>query len=43
MLLGNLALRTGKKIAWDARAMRVKGCSEADKFIRREYREGWEI
>ncbi|GAG23252.1 unnamed protein product [marine sediment metagenome] len=43
MLLGCLAQRVGKKIEWDAANMRATGCPEADKFIRREYRKGWEI
>jgi hypothetical protein len=40
--LGNVAYRTGKKIEWDYKAMRVKNAPEADKFIKREYRKGWE-
>lgn len=43
MLLGCLGQRVGKKIEWDAANMRATGCPEADKFIRREYRKGWEI
>ena len=43
MLLGNLALRTGKKIEWDAAAMQAKGNPAADAFIRPEYRQGWEL
>ncbi len=43
MLLGNLALRTGKKIEWDAAAMQAKGHPAADAFIRPEYRQGWEL
>ncbi len=43
MLLGGLALRTGRKIEWDAQNMRAKNCPEADRFIRRQYRKGWEI
>ena len=43
MLLGCLAQRIGKKIEWDAANMKAKGCPEADKFINREYRKGWEI
>jgi len=43
MLPSCLAQRVGKKIEWDAAAMRATGCPEADKFIRREYRKGWEI
>ncbi|CAN5402978.1 Gfo/Idh/MocA family oxidoreductase [soil metagenome] len=42
-LLGNLAVRTGKKINWDAAAMKAVGCPEADKFIHPEFRSGWNI
>ena len=41
MLVANLAVRTGKKIDWDAGTMKAIGCTEADPFIRREYRKGW--
>jgi predicted dehydrogenase len=40
--LGNVAFRTGKKIHWDARAMKATNAPDADRFIRREYRKGWE-
>ena len=43
MLLGNLALRTGKRIEWDAAAMQAKGNPAAETLIRREYRPGWEL
>ncbi|HUT89045.1 MAG TPA: Gfo/Idh/MocA family oxidoreductase [Thermoguttaceae bacterium] len=43
MLLGNLALRTGQKIEWDAQAMRAKGRPEADELIRRAYRKGRDV
>ncbi len=43
VLLGNLALRVGKPIEWDADAMRVKRCPEADPLIRRTYRQGFGI
>ncbi|MHB8862964.1 MAG: Gfo/Idh/MocA family protein [Pirellulaceae bacterium] len=43
MLLGNLAIRTGKKIEWDAQAMQVRGLPAADALLRREYRQGWEL
>ena len=42
MLVGVLALRAGKKIEWDSAAMRAPNCPEAEQFIRREYRKGWE-
>jgi predicted dehydrogenase len=43
MLLGDLALRVGKKVEWDAQAMKAPGCPEAEEFIGREYRKGWEV
>lgn len=40
--LGNVAYRAGKKLQWDAAAMKATNAPEADKFIRREYRKEWE-
>ena len=42
-LLGNVAYRVGKKLQWDPEKLVAKGCSEADQYIRREYRKGWKI
>ncbi|MCI0745538.1 MAG: Gfo/Idh/MocA family oxidoreductase [Verrucomicrobia subdivision 3 bacterium] len=42
-LLGNLALRCGKRIEWDPKAMKAGGCPEADAFIKPEYRAGWSL
>ncbi|MBR4221384.1 MAG: Gfo/Idh/MocA family oxidoreductase [Victivallales bacterium] len=43
-LCGVLALRTGKKITWDAKNMKAVGLPEADTIINGEpYRDGWEI
>lgn len=42
-LLGNIAIRTGKKLAWDAAQMTVTNCPEANQFLRRDYRPGWEL
>jgi hypothetical protein len=39
--LGNVAFRVGKKLQWDAAAMRATNAPEADQFLRREYRQGW--
>jgi predicted dehydrogenase len=41
--LGNVAYRVGKKLTWDAAKMRAVNAPEADKYIRREYRKGWEL
>ncbi len=38
VLLGNLAIRTGKRIYWDADTMTCRGMPEADRFIRHPYR-----
>jgi len=43
MLLGGLALRTGRTIEWEAEKMQAKGCPEAGRFIGRDYRKGWRI
>ena len=43
LLLGNVALRVGKRIEWDAESMVAKDCPEADKYIRYEYRRGYRL
>ena len=43
LLVGNLAVRLGKRIEWDARKMRATNAPEADKYINKKYRKGWEI
>jgi hypothetical protein len=43
VLLGNVAYRSGKKLEWDAAALKAKNCPEADQFLRREYRKGWTL
>jgi hypothetical protein len=43
LLLGNLALRTGKKIEWDAGKMEAVGCPEAAPMITPEFRGGWAL
>jgi predicted dehydrogenase len=42
-LLGVLALRTKRRIEWDAAAMKAKGVAEADAVIKESYRAGWEV
>jgi predicted dehydrogenase len=41
--LGNVAYRVGKKIAWDPVKLECPGTPEAAKFLRREYRKGWDL
>ncbi len=42
VVLGTVAERLGKKIEWDARALKATNAPEADALIRRAYRKGWE-
>ena len=41
--LGNVAYRVGKKLHWDAENLRAGNCPEADKYLHREYRQGWTL
>jgi predicted dehydrogenase len=43
VLLGVLALRTGREIDWDAVNLKAKGFPDADEFVKENYRQGWEI
>jgi predicted dehydrogenase len=43
ILLGNVAIRAGKKLEFDAAKLTCPNCKEASKFIRQEYRKGWEL
>ncbi len=42
ILLGNVALRTGEKLAWDTGAMKTSFAA-ADALLRTEYRDGWSL
>ena len=43
ILLGNLAIVTGKPIYWDAASMKAINCPEADYYINTPYRAGWTL
>ena len=43
VLLGTLALRTGKVVKWDAEGMKAANVPEAQPFIEGTYRKGWEL
>lgn len=43
VLLGIVAYRTGKKLEWDPKTLTAKNCPEADQYITKQYRKGWEI
>jgi hypothetical protein len=42
-LLGNVAKRMGTKIEWDAADLEVTNLSEANQWVRTEYRDGWRL
>jgi hypothetical protein len=41
MLLGNVAVRVGKRIEYDAKSGTVTNVPEAAALVRRAYRKGW--
>lgn len=41
--LGNIAQRADTRIEWDAENMKVTNLPDANKYIRTEYRTGWEL
>lgn len=43
VLLGNLAMRIGKPLTYDAAAMRVTNSPEADALLRQPYHNGWSL
>ncbi len=43
ILLGNVAIKAGKKIEFDSVKLEVAGNKEANAAIKREYRKGWEL
>ena len=40
-LLGNVALRAGRKIDWDGPNLRITNDDNANRYLHREYRDGW--
>jgi hypothetical protein len=41
--LGTVALRAGRKVLFDSAAMRITNVPEANRYLVREYRPGWEL
>ena len=42
--LGAISLRLGgKRLRWDAASMKITNDAEANKYLFREYRKGWEL
>jgi predicted dehydrogenase len=40
-ILGNMAMRLGRELTWDANKQRVVGDDEANRLLRRPYRQPW--
>ena len=43
LLVGNLAVRLGKRVEWDSKSMRSPNCPEADNYITKFYRAGFDF
>ena len=43
ILLGCVGMQVGKKLEWDGPDMRAKNAPDASKYVRRQYRDGWEV
>ncbi len=43
VLLGVVAVRTRHHLVWDSANLTVSNCPEANQFIKKEYRKGWEL
>jgi predicted dehydrogenase len=41
--LGAVALRAGKKLEYDTASMKITNVPDANKYLTREYRKGWEL
>jgi hypothetical protein len=41
VLLSNVAIRSRRRIEWDAANMKVTNLPDANTFITKEYRPGW--
>jgi hypothetical protein len=42
MNLYAIALRTGRRLMYDAGAVKITNLPEANQYLAREYRQGWE-
>jgi predicted dehydrogenase len=43
ILLGNVAALAGKKLYWDGPNLKITNIPDANKHLKREYREGWKL
>jgi predicted dehydrogenase len=43
VLLGTVAYRSGRRIEWDAKNLKITNAPEAQQFVHKEYRKGWTL
>ncbi len=43
ILLGNIAALAGEKLYWDGPNFKITNMPDANKYLKREYREGWKL
>lgn len=43
VLLGTVAIRSGKRIEWDAAGFKIPNAPDAEKWLHKEYRKGWTL
>lgn len=43
ILLGNVALRLGRRLEWDGAKMQFTNVPEANQYVSKEYRKGWDV
>lgn len=43
ILLGNIALRVGRRLEWDGPNLRFTNLTDANQFVTKEYRSGWKV
>ena len=44
ILLGTVAIRCfGQQLQWDPSAMRFPNCPDAERYLKRQYRDGWQV
>jgi predicted dehydrogenase len=43
VLLGNIAIRTGKKLYWDGPNLKITNVPQANDYLHYEYRKGWTL
>jgi hypothetical protein len=43
ILLGNVAIRAGKRLEWDGPNMKFTNAPDAERFLKREYRKPWSL